>query len=136
VILLDTSAIYALADTADPNHARALTLFRQALDDRESFLVHSYILVESASLLQHRLGLASAVRFLRESQAFRAHWITHHDHRQAVELLTSRGKRALSLVDCTSFVLMRRLGVETALAFDEDFRGEGVRLYGDEPLPK
>jgi predicted nucleic acid-binding protein len=53
-----------------------------------------------------------------------------------VELLASRGKRGLSLVDCTSFVLMRRLGVETALAFDEDFRGEGFRVYGDETLPR
>ncbi len=81
------------------------------------------------------MGLGIALRFLREAAAFRSHWITARDHREAVELLARRGKRGLSLVDCASFVVMRRLGVEEALAFDPDFPREGFTLYGDEPLP-
>ncbi|MBX6772113.1 MAG: hypothetical protein IRY83_10345 [Chloroflexi bacterium] len=42
MILLDTSAIYALADRGDPNHARAMALFQSALAD-EDLLVHSYV---------------------------------------------------------------------------------------------
>lgn len=135
MILLDTSAIYALADQADANHARAQSLFEQAIDNRETLLVHSYLLAEAAALLQHRLGLSVALRFLREATAFQSHWITSQDHREAVELLARRGKRGLSLVDCTSFVVMRRLGVERAFAFDADFLREGFTLYGGEPLP-
>lgn len=132
MIFLDTSAIYALADTADPNHTQAKDLFHRALEDREIFLVHNYILIESASLLQHRLGLETVLRFLRESGAFRTHWVTPQDHHQGVELLVGRGKRGLSLVDCVSFVVMRRLGVEEALAFDADFAREGFELYQPE----
>jgi len=135
VILLDTSAIYALADRADPNHTRAQSLFQQAIDNREVLLVHSYILAEAAALLQHRLGLSIALRFLREATAFQSHWITSQDHREAAELLARRGKRGLGLVDCTSFVVMRRSGVEEAFAFDADFLREGFRLYGGEPPP-
>ncbi len=135
MILLDTSAIYALADRADPNHTRARRLFQQAIDNREPLLVHSYLLAEAAALLQHRLGLTIALRFLKEATAFQSHWITAHDHREAVDLLARRGKRGLSLVDCASFVVMRRSGVEEAFAFDADFPQEGFRLYGDEPLP-
>lgn len=93
------------------------------------------LLAEAAALLQHRLGLSVALRFLREATAFQSHWITSQDHREAVELLARRGKRGLSLVDCTSFVVMRRLGVERAFAFDADFLREGFTLYGGEPPP-
>ena len=56
MIFLDTSAIYALADKADPNHADAYKKFDLALKAGEIFLLHNYVLVESAALLQARLG--------------------------------------------------------------------------------
>ena len=129
VIFLDTSAIYALADAGDPNHERARELFGRALEAEEDLLVHNYILVESVALLQSRLGLEQALRFLRESEEFRIHWVTPQDHRQGVDLLERRGRRGLSLVDCVSFVVMRRYGVEEALAFDTDFEQAGFKLY-------
>ena len=125
MIFLDTSVIYALADRADPNHLRAKEMFASALQAGEDLLTHSYVLVESAALLQSRLGLSAALRFLDESQSFRVHWVTPRDHQEAIQLLRERGRRGLSLVDCVSFVVMRRHGVSTYLAFDEDFAREG-----------
>jgi len=129
VIFLDTSAIYALADARDPNHNRALELFRQALEGGEAILTHNYVLVEAAALLQHRSGLASALQFLKEAEGFQVHWISPEDHRRAVGLLEERGKRELSLVDCVSFVVMRQHEVKLVLAFDPDFESEGFVLY-------
>ena len=129
MIFLDTSAIYALADRGDPNHGQALAGFRRMLEDGEEVLVHSYVLVESAALLQRRLGLDTAMQFLQESQQFRVHWIGAPEHGEAMDLLQDRGKRGLSLVDCTSFVIMRQYQVDQALAFDSDFETEGFELY-------
>lgn len=129
MIFLDTSAIYALADQGDPNHARAVALFRHALESQEELLVHNAILVEATALLQRRLGLETALRFLKDSEQFVIHWVTAQDHGQAVELLKDRGRRDLSLVDCTSFTVMRRYRVTQALAFDADFQQEGFKLY-------
>ena len=129
MIFLDTSAFYALADTADPNHKRAKTHFQQALDAGEELLVHNYILAESVALLQNRLGLDQALQFLRESENFHIHWITRQDHKKGVELLNKRRRRGLSLVDCVSFVVMRRYRVKKALAFDADFEREGYQVY-------
>lgn len=131
MIFLDTSAIYALADQGDPNHAQAREIFRQALESGEAILTQSYVLVEAAALLQHRLGLTSAALFLRDAEAFEVHWVTADDHHAGVALLEERGQRQLSLVDCVSFLLMRRRGVRQALAFDEDFRREGFSLYSE-----
>ena len=44
-------------------------------------------------------------------------------------MLRRRGRRRLSLVDCMSFVVMGKLGVTQAFAFDADFEREGFQLY-------
>ena len=129
MIFLDTSAIYALADRGDPNHGDALVAFRRVLEDGEDILVHSYVLVEATALLQRRLGLDSALRFLQDSQGFHVHWISSRHHEEAVKLLDERGRRGLSLVDCASFAIMRHYQVNRALAFDADFEQEGFVLY-------
>ena len=129
MIFLDTSAIYALADTVDANHSLALNLFAGVLGSSETILVHNYVMVEAAALLQRRLGMAVALQFLREADNFHVHSISDVDHQRAVNLLEERGKRHLSLVDCASFVVMRHYGVPQALAFDSDFVDEGFILY-------
>ncbi len=90
-----------------------------------------HVLIESAALLERHLGLDTALRFLGEAQAFRVCWVTAGDHGKAVELLREKGLRGLSLVDCVSFLVMRRLGVGRALAFDDDFAHEGFSVYED-----
>jgi len=129
MIFLDTSAIYALADKADPNHADAYKKFDLALKSGEIFLVHNYVLVESAALLQARLGLQSALLFLKDTKAFNMEWVDLALHQEALKELEKIGKRGISLVDCTSFVLMRRRGVKNVLAFDPDFQDQGFTIY-------
>jgi predicted nucleic acid-binding protein len=118
-----------MADEADPNHDQASAAFLRAIEDREEILIHSYVLAEATAVLQRRLGLDSALRFLQQSRQFTIHWVGPDDHQAAVELLTLRGRRQLGLVDCASFVVMRRYGLTEALAFDPDFDREGFLRY-------
>jgi predicted nucleic acid-binding protein len=75
VILVDTSAIYALANPNEPNHQRAQFLFERALSNGENLLLHSYIISEATALLQNRLGLQAALKFLDEAKGFEIHWV-------------------------------------------------------------
>jgi predicted nucleic acid-binding protein len=129
MIFLDTSAIYALADKADPNHTTAYKKFDLASKSGEIFLLHNYVLVESAALLQARLGLQSALLFLEDAQAFEVEWVDLDLQQEAVKELKKIGKRGISLVDSTSFVVMRKRGIEKALAFDPDFEDQGFSFY-------
>jgi len=129
MIFLDTSAIYALADGSDPNHAEAYKKFDLALRSKEIFLVHNYILVEGAALLQARLGLQPALLFLRDAKAFKTEWVDLALHQEAEKELDRIGKRDVSFVDCMSFVVMRRRGVQKVLAFDPDFHDQGFTIY-------
>jgi uncharacterized protein len=84
--------------------------------------------VECFALVQRRLGMAAA-RALEEDllPVVGIHWIDAADHAAAVESFLTAARR-LSLVDCTSFRVMRRHRVARAFAFDDDFAEQGFEL--------
>ncbi len=128
---VDTSALYAVLDADDDFHARAAETLDALLTEDEAIVTTNYVLVETFALVQGRLGM-DAVRALADRllPAIRTVYVTEEDHRAAVQALLSADRRNLSLVDCTSFLVMRRLGLRSAFAFDDDFRAQGF-----EPLP-
>ena len=75
-----------------------------------------------------RVGHAAAVvfgrRLLREGLT-PVIPITAGDELKAWILFQRYSDKRFSFVDCTSFVLMKRLGIPAAFAFDEDFRQLG-----------
>jgi predicted nucleic acid-binding protein len=129
MIFLDTSAIYAWADTADPNHQTAVRRLQAILDRGEDLLTHNYVLVESIALLQARLGVAAAIKLAKDSKAFAIEWVNDDLHASGIRELQRSKKRHLSLVDHISFVVMRQRQVATAFAFDPDFMTAGFQLF-------
>ena len=55
-------------------------------------------------------------------------WVTKEVHNAAVSAHLVSDRRSLSLVDCVSFEIMRRTGVQKAFAFDRHFRDYGFDL--------
>ena len=92
-------------------------------------VVHSYVVIETAALVQRRLGMA-ALRRLHEDllAVMHTHWIDRDLHIAAVAASLTAGRRAISLVDWTSFIVMRRLGISTAFAFDAAFIEQGFTV--------
>ena len=131
---LDTSAIYALADRADRHHRRASTQLDALIGDGQVLLVHNYVIAESIALLQHRLGLASALKLADDSRTFEMVWVDQAAHDEALAQLRRRNRRQVSLVDVVSFHVMRSHGVQTAFAFDPHFREEGFRVIPAGPV--
>lgn len=129
MILIDTSALFALADRADPNHHSAKSLLDQAGQNAEVLLTHNYVLLESFALIHRRLGLPAALKFARDSRQFELEWVGDEVHFEAVELLSTSRNRGIGLVDQISFLTMRKRAVTTAFAFDRDFVHEGFALY-------
>ena len=80
-------------------------------------------------MIQSRLGLEAALRLSHDRSAFDIEWVDEATHEEAVRRLARARKRQVSLVDQVSFLVMRRRGVRTALAFDPDFEEEGFQLF-------
>jgi predicted nucleic acid-binding protein len=121
-IFVDTSAFYSLADTRDLHHARARAVY-EAHITRHRLYTSDLVVAETWSLVRGRLGRRAAMRWWA---GMRTGIVTIAFVRLAdLEAGWRIGQRydhgALSLVDCVSFALMERLGIETAFAFDQRF---------------
>jgi len=126
---VDTSALYALMLPEDRHHQAAQACFEQLRLTEASLISTNYILLECASLIQRRQGFEAAQSFLNQAaKLLDIVWIeqTHHEH--AVMLWSKSGRRALSLVDCVSFWVMRDRGLRHAVAFDAHFEEAGFEV--------
>lgn len=126
-VFVDTSALFALLDRDADEHREAAAAF-DVLLDTERLVTHSYVVVEAEELARGRLGVAAARDLLdRLLGPIEIHWVDGEIHQAAVAALLAAGRRDLSLVDCVSFEVMRRLAISTAFAFDRDFERAGFR---------
>ncbi len=126
---MDTSFLVALLDEDDVRYGDAVALWQRAEAERLSVLTSNYVVLETCAVLQRRLS-ALAVRTLvrRVLLPVALEWVTRDDHERAVEALLVADRRRLSLVDCVSFEVMRRLDVHQCLAFDGHFVEQGFTL--------
>lgn len=124
----DTSALYAVLDADDEYHERAGAAWSSLLSEDETLVATNYVLLETFALVQARLGM-DAIRGFSDDllPVIRTAWVTQEDHRAAVQALLAADRRELSLVDCSSFLVMRKLGLESAFTFDEDFEDQGFK---------
>ena len=122
MIFIDTSALLAILDADDDHHGSAAQEWERLILGSERLVCTNYILVETFALVQRRLGM-DAVRKLSEDilPVLIIVWMDADSHATSVAALLIAGRRGLSLVDCASFETMRRLGLDTAFAFDRHF---------------
>lgn len=117
---VDTSGFYALANRSDRHHLAA----RAALAKRREWITTDHVLVETWLLLRARLGYAAAIAFwddLAHGLALVA-GLSSSDLVRARQIAGEWRDQEFSLVDCTSFAIIERLGLTQALAFDQHFR--------------
>ncbi|MGB8982128.1 MAG: PIN domain-containing protein [Anaerolineales bacterium] len=128
-IFVDTSALYALIGTQDQQLKTAVTTWQEALERGDFLFTNNYVLVECFALVQSRLG----VEFARALQSnivpfLHVDWIGEQQHAGIVNDVFTANRRQLSLVDCSCFETMRRLGMNKVFTFDEHFREQGFEV--------
>ena len=129
MIFIDSSAFLAIVKVDDINHLRAKRQWKNLLEANEPLYTNNYVIVESIAILQKRSGL----NILKNLQSnilglVIIDWIGKEHYSQALESVFELNRRKLSLVDCTAFQTMRRLGIETVFTFDSHFREEGFKV--------
>ena len=95
----------------------------------EALLTSNYVLVETCALLQRRHGIGYVRRLQTEAvPVLRVAWVTSEQHEAALSGLLAANRRDLSLVDCTSFVLMRELAIARVFARAPHFAEQGFSV--------
>lgn len=125
-IFVDTSALYAVLDADDADHQAVAEHWAELIGDRSHLVSSSHVVVETISLVQHRLGM-QAVRAFHENMLpmLRIQWVDERSHHVAMAALLTAARRQLSFVDCLSFELMRQLQIRAVLTLDQHFEEQG-----------
>jgi uncharacterized protein len=118
-LFVDTSVWYAAADSSDVGNTRA----KVVLANGEALVTTDHVLLETWTLLRYRIHRHAAERFwegLRSGTAA-IEPVGTADLEAAWQIGISYRDQDFSLVDRTSFAVMRRLGIERAASFDDHF---------------
>jgi len=128
MILVDTSAFYAVADASDSFHSRAVRVLESLAAGREPLATHSFVVAETAALLHRRLGHAAAARFLKFIDGMEVIHVDSATFGDAVSRYLKASPSDLSLVDCVSFSVIRQRSIPSCFTFDSHFRDQGISL--------
>jgi predicted nucleic acid-binding protein len=127
---VDTGYLVALEAADDQHHAAALRHWRALMQTRPQLVTTSFVLDEVATFFNSRGRHAKAVEIgerLLESPSVQLVHVDEDLFAAAWSYFRRRGDKRFSLTDCVSFVVMERLGIAAALAFDAHFVQAGFR---------
>lgn len=126
MIFVDTGAWYASLVPTDPAHATAV---KWLAANHSPLLTTDYVIDETLTLLrvrgERKRALLLGARFFRHGLA-EIHKITAADLTLAWHAFEQFDDKNWSFTDCTSKVVMERLGVTVAFAFDHHFHQFGT----------
>lgn len=128
-VFVDSGAFFALQVTQDESHSRARAIFNRAETERWRLITTNVVVIETYALLlaRTRQKRAAAIAFLEQlpQTAVAVERIQPVDEERALALVRAHADKTYSLCDALSSVVMERLGVTEAIAFDRHFREYG-----------
>ena len=128
-VFIDTAAFLAVLNADDRSHARARDTWVEMLSSDQLISSSNYVLLETIALLQHRFGVEGVRLFENEIlPIIEITWVDREIHKRAMSALLTANRRDLSLVDCTSFEILRETGLDTVFSFDAHFREQGFKV--------
>jgi predicted nucleic acid-binding protein len=128
-VFLDTSGLFSAFHRDDVRHSAGAQTWESLITGDTPLFTCNYVVLELSALLQRRLGLDAV-------DALGSHvlpwvnvlWVDEALHAQAVAGVLAARRRDLSLVDCASFAVMRRLGLRRVFTFDQHFAEQGFEV--------
>lgn len=133
-IFVDTWAWYALADRVDADHILAKLLNEQLLDQGHTFVTTNFVLSETVTLIRYHLHHQAAIQFwemlrtLIEAELLQFVRVTESHENAAWTIFEHYADQKFSYTDCTSFAVMRDLGLQQVFTGDHHFATMGFIL--------
>ena len=128
-VFADTSALFALVAPDDLHAPEADRLWQSFTRTDPTLVSTNYVWLEALTLLQRRSGMGAARAFLQNvAPLIQWIWVDREVHDAAVDRLLQIDHRGVSLVDCASFEVMQREGIDRVFAFDPHFAEFGFTL--------
>lgn len=122
-LFVDTSGWAYFLDQQDPLHAAVVAIVRRALTQKRHLVTTNYVITELVALLSSRYHLPrqqviKAINLIKADPSVKVIYIEQSLDDEAWNLLEARLDKEWSLVDASSFVVMKRYGITEALTTD------------------
>jgi predicted nucleic acid-binding protein len=129
-VLWDSSAILALLDADDADHARAVAVARDIASERRPSFITNYIEAETHALLLRKLGRGIAREWLLTGGLTVVSAIPAEEQK-AKEILARHADKDWTLCDSISFAVLDARHVTRVFTFDHHFRQYGrIQVLG------
>lgn len=133
-IFVDTSAFYAFLNKSDEFHQAAEKEFSTFDPDTTILTCSSYVILETLTLLQRRIGLDPVRKWRTTFQPILdVVWVGAELHEKALSAFIASEQRTVSLTDWTSFEIMQQRQIEDVFTFDLHFARYGFNLFPKVP---
>ena len=126
-IFVDTSAWYAIGHPEDQNHRRAVNVWEALQRDKIEVLTSDWVFAETISLATNRVGIRLA-RLMGDNILASPSLTILCIHPEMLSLIWGvfcSVSSHVSLVDSSSFFLMRQHRMSTAFTYDRHFADQG-----------
>lgn len=130
-IFLDTCFFIALGDKNDRNHLKAKTSLRKLVQKGARFVTGRNIIVEYLDGITKRISKEKAIEEMDNilnSKLLVVESLKEGDWNKATTYFRKYEDQEIDMTDCLSFAMMERLGLNTVLTFDNDFRIHGFEI--------
>jgi len=135
-IFVDTAAFLAVLNANDRYHQPARRTWGEILSSETSISTSNYVILETIALLQGRFGMEALRLFESDVLAVvDIAWVDEAVHQRGLSALLAADRRDLSLVDCTSFEIIRQTGQDEIFTFDPHFRQQGFKVIPEINAP-
>ena len=129
-VLWDSSAILALVDADDTDHAQAVEVARRIAVERRPSFITNYIEAEAHALLLRKLGRTMARQWLLTGQ-LPVVTVLPAEEQRAKDILARHVDKDWTLCDAISFAVLDARRVSRAFTFDHHFRQYGrIQVLG------
>ncbi|EDN71000.1 conserved hypothetical protein [Beggiatoa sp. PS] len=135
-IFVDTSFFIALLNSKDEHHQKALALQKQLSANNIRKVTSEYILLElgdGLSNLRFRHLAVQVLDLIYQDNSFDIIPTSSEIFTKALKLFKKRPDKAWGMTDCTSFIILWDLMLDTVLTADHHFQQAGFRALLLEP---
>ena len=129
-MFIDTSGWANLYIPSETYHLLTAKIFQESRQQQQQLFTSSYVVSELITLLDSPLRtsrnrLFSIINSIKTAPFVHIMHITPEIDNAAWELCQKRPDKPWSLVDCSSFIIMQQLNIQTALTTDRHFEQAG-----------
>ncbi len=120
-ILVDSDVFVGWIHIDDTHHEKARSVFHKIKQARLRMVTSSWVVAETATVLSHRRGQATAREYLKTIRDLEFP-VIHVDEglqEDATQIFEQQEKKGTSMVDCSNVAIIKRFEIPRIFSFDK-----------------